>query len=502
MTRISAGSTLANQFVPPFVVSDNVASNWRLRYNSTLLAFEAFDPDENVVVSGFDTIEQKLFSNVTNQQVFVLPWVAASEQSLYITINGVKQHTNTFEIAAGSSTTTVTLGGPAGVGGPDDVEFIGLQASAGATLNLYRAPGTGTRTIFTEIGWHAPSEESLLITIDGIRQHTDTYSIESNAAFTNTDITFVVAPTIGFTGNAVIADGGTGYTVNDVLTVQGGTGTAATITVNAAPSGIISSATVLSGGAYSVLPGNPVLVTGGTGGDDATFTLTSQGQDIEVVGITTTGEAPTSIVEISNLAGGTGANPTLAHARIFSTKILAGTDQKFTLRDLFEGANITLTEGSTSITIAAIQPTFNNLGSGAQVIAPVPGTTAPLDFHSLTDGNRIIIALANGVLTWSYDTGYVFDGSSVINAAAGDRLIGVTNTGTTVTVNLLAIAELPAGDTITIKDESGGAATNNITIQTAGEGIDSVSTTHVINTNFGHVTLYSNGSKYFIIAQG
>lgn len=501
MTRINAGSTLANQYAPPFVVSNSVTTNWQLRYNANILAFEAFDPDENVVVSGFDTIEQKLFSNVTNQQVFILPWVAASEQSLYITINGVKQHTNTFIIAAGTSTTTVTLDGPAGVSSPDDVEFIGLQASAGATLNLYRASGTGTQTVFVNIGWHAPSEESLLITIDGIRQHTDTYSIISNAAFTNTDIDFVVAPTIGFTGNTVVVAGGTGYTVNDILTVSGGTGTAATIIVNAAPSGVISNATIFSGGAYSILPGNPVSVTGGTGGDDATFTLAALGQDIEVVGITTTGEAPTSIVELSNLAGGTGVSPTLAHARIFSTKTLSGTDQKFALRDLFEGTNITLNEGANSITINSIQPTFFNLGSGQQVIAPAPGTTAPLNFHSLSGGNRITLVLANGELTWSVNDGYVKDGTATVNADVGDRLIGVSNTGVPVTVNLLAIAELPAGDTITIKDESGGAATNNITVTPVSENIDGAPT-HVINTNFGYVTLYSDGSNYFIIAQG
>ena len=82
MTRINAGSTLANQYAPPFVVSNNVTTNWQLRWNANLIAFEAFDPSENTIAAGFDTIEQALFVNVSNQQVFVVPWVAASEQSL------------------------------------------------------------------------------------------------------------------------------------------------------------------------------------------------------------------------------------------------------------------------------------------------------------------------------------------------------------------------------------------------------------------------------------
>jgi len=62
----------------------------------------------------------------------------------------------------------------------------------------------------------------------------------------------------------------TGYSVNDVLTVSGGTGTAAQITVTAVSGGAITGARVTTAGSYSVLPSNPVSVTGGTG-SGATF---------------------------------------------------------------------------------------------------------------------------------------------------------------------------------------------------------------------------------------
>ncbi len=70
-----------------------------------------------------------------------------------------------------------------------------------------------------------------------------------------------------------VAAGGTGYTVGDVLTVVGGTGTAATLTVTTASSGVVTAAEATTGGAYSVNPTNPVSVTGGTG-SSATFNLT------------------------------------------------------------------------------------------------------------------------------------------------------------------------------------------------------------------------------------
>ena len=142
MTTIHAGNTLANQYAPPFVVSDFVTTNWQLRYNVTLLAFEAFDPSENVTAIGFDTIESILFPGAMAQQVFTLPWVAANKESLYITINGVKQHTNTYTILIIESTTNVTMSAATG-----DVEFIGLQTTGGATIELATATGDGVERI-------------------------------------------------------------------------------------------------------------------------------------------------------------------------------------------------------------------------------------------------------------------------------------------------------------------------------------------------------------------
>ena len=71
-----------------------------------------------------------------------------------------------------------------------------------------------------------------------------------------------------------IVSGGTGYAVDDVLTVVGGTGTACTIKVLTVDgSGVILTAEIVDRGEYTVKPTNPVSVTGGSG-SSATFNLT------------------------------------------------------------------------------------------------------------------------------------------------------------------------------------------------------------------------------------
>ena len=71
-----------------------------------------------------------------------------------------------------------------------------------------------------------------------------------------------------------IAAGGTGYVVDDILTVSGGTFThAATLRVTSVAAGVIDGVQVEQSGAYTVNPTNPVSHTGGTG-TGATFNLT------------------------------------------------------------------------------------------------------------------------------------------------------------------------------------------------------------------------------------
>jgi len=106
------------------------------------------------------------------------------------------------------------------------------------------------------------------------------------SGYTSTPSVAITAPTtaggvqatatalmIAFGNSPTITSGGTGYTVSDVLTVTGGTfASAVTITVTSVSGGVITGANYANFGNYTVLPTNPVSVTGGTG-SGATFTI-------------------------------------------------------------------------------------------------------------------------------------------------------------------------------------------------------------------------------------
>lgn len=85
-------------------------------------------------------------------------------------------------------------------------------------------------------------------------------------------------------------------------------------------------------------------------------------------------------------------------------------------------------------------------------------------------------------------------------ATSSNYLIGFTSLSAARTVTLPAAGTM-TNKTIIIKDESGSAGTYNITVDGAGsEMIDGVST-KVISTNFGSITMYSNGLNWFVINQ-
>lgn len=83
--------------------------------------------------------------------------------------------------------------------------------------------------------------------------------------------------------SAVVAAGGTGYTVNDTLTVSGGTfGHAATFRVVTAPAGVVGTVALIDPGDYAATPSNPASTTGGTG-TGCTLTVTYGTGEVEII---------------------------------------------------------------------------------------------------------------------------------------------------------------------------------------------------------------------------
>ncbi len=87
-------------------------------------------------------------------------------------------------------------------------------------------------------------------------------------------LSFVGTPTgVLHVATALVAAGGTGYVVGDVLALGG----SAQVKVLTAPGGVVATVEIVHAGYYLVFPTSPVAGTGGTGAG-ATFTLTSADQ--------------------------------------------------------------------------------------------------------------------------------------------------------------------------------------------------------------------------------
>ncbi len=150
---------------------------------------------------------------------------------------------------------------------------------------------------------------------------------------------------------------------------------------------------------------------------------------------------------------------------------------------------------------------FFNIGSGGTFYNQSNGsTTVRSGFGGKTWSFRNSGNNAN-TLTIDYDTGNLTltGGLKVKRTATAaaytvlvtDYIVGVTSTSAARTITLPAAATATVGKTYIVKDESGAAATNNITVQGNAAEIIEGSNTKVINTNYGVLRLYTDGTSWF-----
>jgi hypothetical protein len=170
------------------------------------------------------------------------------------------------------------------------------------------------------------------VTVGGTNDNYTTFpSVTVGASDSDTAVDALASVTSMSVGAVLaITAGGTGYEVGDTLTLVGGTGTVGTLNVDTEAGNVITGASIVTGGTYTALPGDVVnvAVTGGTGNDDAVFSLTftidgitideagggytgvptvteDEGGNATLTGVLTTGNEP-SIVMTAFIAGGTG----------------------------------------------------------------------------------------------------------------------------------------------------------------------------------------------------
>ena len=103
-------------------------------------------------------------------------------------------------------------------------------------------------------------------------------------------------------------------------------------------------------------------------------------------------------------------------------------------------------------------------------------------------------------------TNNLFREQKVVNSAtsyvvlADDVIVNITDTAAPRAVTLPAPSTSNIGKFFFIKDTSGAAVTNNITVTPASGNIDGAAS-HAIDTNLGFVSAYSDGTNYFIQAE-
>lgn len=108
--------------------------------------------------------------------------------------------------------------------------------------------------------------------------------------------------------SAVVVGGGSGYAVNDTITLDGGTfSTPTVLLVTSETGGAITGVSMQTAGSYTALPSNPVSQASTSGiGTGATFTM-GWGIDSVVVANHGTDYTAASVLNISGAGGGAGA---------------------------------------------------------------------------------------------------------------------------------------------------------------------------------------------------
>ena len=146
-------------------------------------------------------------------------------------------------------------------------------------------------------------------------------------------------------------------------------------------------------------------------------------------------------------------------------------------------------------------------GSNASVTSSlnIGGTTSPA--HKLVVSGTLSSSVHVSASAF-YGIGMVLGGGMSLNrtavtthmtASQTDYYLGVDSSSTAITVHLPNAATLATGQTYVVKDETGNANTNNITISASGTQTIDGQNSIILQSPYSAISIYCNGSdKYFI----
>jgi len=243
-----------------------------------------------------------------------------------------------------------------------------------------------------------------------------------------------------FVFSVTVANGGTGYTVGDVLSLVGGTGAAGQVTVATVSVGVITGITNgPSNGLYSALPTTPATTTGGTG-SGATINITGYG---------------VSTFTITNAGSGYIEQPTIT----------------------FSGGG---GSGAAAYATVGSGTTIKNLGNITTFATPNSNVLALVDKNS-NGGYPTNTTVAFSMIPSANNFGANFFGSN------GNLYIGTNSTSTTDAFVFATSIGTPvsngAGGSSQFKITHTAAAVNNVQVTGAATGSRPVISTQGSDTN-------------------
>ena len=291
-------------------------------------------------------------------------------------------------------------------------------------IRIFEAVGGGTQSLYV-IPWHAVSPESLIITIDGIKQQDAAYTITAYDSYTN--VQFADNITIGKTLEII------GLIVEDESSIKfaAAMGTGALITINlpwVAPGK--ESLFITINGIKQQQAAYEILVVG-------EFTQLSfngipdLGDAIEVVGIT--GNFGTTNYGLESVLG---ANlGTIGHG-VYESDSIAGKETTLNFKTLRQGAGIELTSDGVSILVTQATEKVTNvintvytfvLADEVKVMESVDPTACMVPHTTTLDfpiGHDIEVIQKAGTLTFSGEAGVTITSlnSSLTSSGIGSVL--------------------------------------------------------------------------------